>query len=94
MDYILQFRKILKNIFDCKVHIFWEGHKILRNLHRRFDRYYIYRTNLGWRFRKNLWLSQNIWTLKNLGNRFLSHNIICVAKSACKKYYLRIKSLH
>ena len=25
----------------CKVHIFWEGHKILRNLHRRFDRYYI-----------------------------------------------------
>ena len=24
-----------------KVHIFWEGHKILRNLHRRFDPYYI-----------------------------------------------------
>ena len=24
-----------------KVHIFWEGHKILRNLHRRFDHYYI-----------------------------------------------------
>ena len=24
-----------------KVHIFWEGHKILWNLHRRFDRYYI-----------------------------------------------------
>ena len=24
-----------------KVHIFWEGHKILRNLHRRFDRYNI-----------------------------------------------------
>ena len=24
-----------------KVHIFWEGHKILRNLHCRFDRYYI-----------------------------------------------------
>ena len=24
-----------------KVHIFWEGHKILRNLHRRFDRYYM-----------------------------------------------------
>ena len=21
---------------SCKVHIFWEGHKILRNLHRRF----------------------------------------------------------
>ena len=24
-----------------KVHMFREGHKILRNLHRRFDRYYI-----------------------------------------------------
>ena len=24
-----------------KVHIFWEGHKILRNLHRIFHRYYI-----------------------------------------------------
>ena len=27
------------NVF--KVHIFWEGHKLLRNLHRRFDHYYI-----------------------------------------------------
>ena len=24
-----------------KVYIFWEGHKILQNLHHRFDRYYI-----------------------------------------------------
>ena len=24
-----------------KVYIFWEGHKVLRNLHRRFDLYYI-----------------------------------------------------
>ena len=24
-----------------KVHTFWEGHKILWNLHHRFDRYYI-----------------------------------------------------
>ena len=46
-----------------KVHIFWEGHKILRNFHRRFDRYYIHMTNLRWRFRKILWPSQNIWTL-------------------------------
>ena len=28
-------------IFVIKVHLFWEGHKILPNLHRRFDRYYI-----------------------------------------------------
>ena len=32
----------------CKVHIFWEGHKILQNL---------------WRFCKILCLSKNIWTL-------------------------------
>ena len=25
---------------NCKVHIFWEGHIILQNLHCRFDRYY------------------------------------------------------
>ena len=30
-----------------------------------FDRYYIGRTNLRWRFRKNVWPSQNIWTLKS-----------------------------
>ena len=28
-------------IYLSKVHIFWEDHKILRNLHRRFDRSYI-----------------------------------------------------
>ena len=27
-------------VIQGKVHIFSEGHKILRNLHRRFDRYY------------------------------------------------------
>ena len=27
--------------WNIKVQIFYEGHKILRNLHRRFDRYYI-----------------------------------------------------
>ena len=26
---------------EIKFYIFWEGHKILRNLHRRFDPYYI-----------------------------------------------------
>ena len=39
--------KFVENFFSrsyfrqIKVHIFWEGHKILRNLHCRFDRYYI-----------------------------------------------------
>ena len=35
-----------------KVHIFWEGQTILRNLHRRFDRYYIGQIN-GGDFAKN-----------------------------------------
>ena len=30
-----------------KVHIFWEGHKILQNLHRRFDWHYIGQINSG-----------------------------------------------
>ena len=47
----------------CKVHIFWEGHKILRNLHLTFEWHYTCRTKLRWRFRKILWPSQNIWTL-------------------------------
>ena len=38
-----------------KVHIFWEGHIFLRNLHR---------SNLRSRFRKILLPSQNIWTIK------------------------------
>ena len=31
--------KAFHSCYD-KVHIFWEGHKTLRNLHRGFDRYY------------------------------------------------------
>ena len=44
-----------------KVHIFWQGHKNLRNLHLAL--HYI-RTKVRWRFRKILWPCQNIWTLK------------------------------
>ena len=28
------------SFFSCKVHIFWEGHKTLRNLHLTFDWHY------------------------------------------------------
>ena len=49
--------------FNSKVHIFWEGHKILRNLHQLFDwQTAVHRTNNWWKFRKILWPSQNIWT--------------------------------
>ena len=42
-----------------EVRIFWEGNKILRNLHLTFVCMYYGR----WRFRKILWPSQNIRTL-------------------------------
>ena len=45
-----------------KVHVFWEGQEILRNLHRRFDRYNIGKIKCG-DFAKFVWPSQNIWTL-------------------------------
>ena len=45
-----------------KVHIFWEGHKILRNIHLTFDWHYI-QSKVRRRFRKILWPSQNIWAL-------------------------------
>ena len=49
-----------------KVHIFWEGHKILQNLHLTFDWHYLHRTEVRWRFCKILWPSQNIWTLNKV----------------------------
>ena len=45
-----------------KVHIFWEGHKILRNLPLTFDWHYI---KVRGRFRKFFWPSQNTWTLRS-----------------------------
>ena len=38
--------------WDIKVHIFWEGHKILRNVHRRFDWQYIIQIMDHWDFAK------------------------------------------
>ena len=45
-----------------KVHIFWEGHKIFRNLHLTFVLCSASK-KVRWRFCKILWPSQNIWTL-------------------------------
>ena len=62
----LHFSKLLQAYFlnwvSFKVHIFWEGHKFLRNFHRRFV-LCSNGSNLRWRFGKILWPSQNIWTL-------------------------------
>ena len=48
-----------------KVHIFWEGHKILQNLHLTYLWLALHRTNVRWRFCKILWPSQSISTLKS-----------------------------
>ena len=48
---------------NIKVHIFWEGHKILRNLHQLFVLCKYCQSN-WWRFCKILWPSQNMWTSK------------------------------
>ena len=45
-----------------KVHIFWEGHKILRNLHQLFDWQYVEQI-IGGDFAKFCGLLRNIWTL-------------------------------
>ena len=39
--WLLMFVKLTISLNSNKLHIFWEGHKILLNLHRRFDWYYI-----------------------------------------------------
>ena len=46
-----------------KVHIFWEGHKNFAKSSPNFWLQYI-RSKVRERFRKILWPSQNIWTLK------------------------------
>jgi hypothetical protein len=52
--------------YISKVHIFWEGHKILRNLPLTFDcSTYVIQSKVRGRFRNILWPSQNIWTLFN-----------------------------
>ena len=49
-----------------KIHIFLEGHKILRNLHRRFDRYYIDCYYMGDKFK--LEILQNFVSLSEYMN--------------------------
>ena len=73
LDRFLQFLPNLVSVFwdkklvlFHKVHIFWEGHKILRNLHLAFVpcKYLVQdQSKVRWRFRKILLPSQNIWTL-------------------------------
>ena len=49
-----------------KVQLFWEGHKNWRNLHCRFDAYFIM-SNGRWRFHQSLWLFLKIWNLTTIG---------------------------
>ena len=61
---LLLFRRRSSN--TVKVHIFWEGHKILRNLPHTFDYLQYIQSKVRGRFRKNVWASQNIWTLSTV----------------------------
>ena len=69
-----------------KVHIFWEGHKSLRNLPLTFD--YSTYSQRG-RFRKILWPSQYIWTLTQnwayVGQPDSHINTICINLSYLPK---------
>ena len=47
------------------IHIFWEGHKNLRNLHQLFV-LSTYVLQYWWRFCKIFWPSHCIWYLKNI----------------------------
>ena len=64
-----QERRNAQNNLSGKVYIFWEGHKILRNLRLTFDYSKYIQSKVMWRFRKILWPSQNIWTLQKDKNQ-------------------------
>ena len=69
-----------------KAQIFWEGHKILRNLHLTFDSLALHSTKVRWRFRKILWPSQNIWN--HISTIFFTWNFLTVFK----KHFLSFKN--
>ena len=55
-EFVFEYSNFLWNVFslsvilitlEFKVHIFWEGHKILRNLRRLFDWHYLEQTYRG-----------------------------------------------
>ena len=76
-----------KVIFPCKVHIFWEGHKIFAKSSPNFW-LALHRTKVMWRFRKILWPSQNIWTLLKLLQQldfFPTYQLYVVL--SCKLYH-------
>ena len=74
---MFRFQVLCKNlIILVKFCIFWERHKILRNLRPSsyFCLQYI-QTKVRWRFRKILWPSQNIWTLCNCKQAKIQDNL-------------------
>ena len=60
---IISLKHRLIKFIKYKVHIFWEGHKILWNVHQFFVLCIYCQSNNWWRFRRIVWPSQNIWTL-------------------------------
>ena len=75
--------------FQGKVHIFWEGHKILRNLHLTFDCMYCSQ-NLGEDFAKILWPSQNVWSLQL--RKYLEHRLHHRLSKLVRSVFLKANS--
>ena len=91
--------RVPKEQTDVKVYIFWESQKILQNLPCIFDRYYI-RQIYGGDFAKQLWPSQNTWTLPviqimNGADKTCkySKNVMCSSLSNIKKINIFIRQL-
>ena len=78
LKYFLNWDFLFKKDFSNevgKVHMFWEDHKILRNLHLRFV--FCSASKI---FQKILWPSQNIWTLNLVyKSHKMVYNLIMIA---------------
>ena len=68
-------------LYICKVHIFWEGHKILRNLHQLFDWQYIVGQIIGGDFAKFCGLLRMYEFYQNMS----SIKLVCLTKETNKK---------
>ena len=68
----------LNCLYQSKVHIFWEGHKIFTKSPPYFCPMQC-QSKVRWRFCKILWPSQNIWTLTEIQS--VLFNLVTLAES-------------
>ena len=82
-----------KSQWNCRwvkyVHISWEGHKIMRNIHLTFVLFSASQSKVRWRLRKILLSSQNIWTLEIRIHKYFgssAHSVVCPLSVALSRY--------